>query len=509
MRQLLHILFFTLTASTLVIAAPPPILQARGITQIFSTPFRPTKSLFNAADRVTRLVPDQSALASRFPGVPAEELQYIGHVPENLYPLVRGADRDGALTFARPEAGHALLLTRPLSDGRVRGVGMATTEAGHTYYFRTEPFEPNNYNFWPEKVVSDSRHHVPPRSYNEELFGSRKLNFDWGPEGVYRFKGKYPVSHISMLRYLDAANQPHLYPATVLQELRFGPVQGTRHIEWSVHNNWSLNSPLWSGSWLQRLTKRLRWLKIGVEWRAEYYAKDAQRRLKAVWQKLSARYKSSPKKPTDSPGATSHVPPAEEEEVFHTPSSSPRAGFNGAASSSIHPQNAISQEVKDLDWLLKEPSGTGQHFFNAPKPGEALLLTQVLSPTTARGIGQVNTLAGESYFFHTRPFKLASEVPSFATDYPARQVLIRQKNGQTQGVIEKLSVSHASLVPLNQEPGGLSIYTPDLLEQVLGRKKSDMVAWSPSQPEWTQQEMKEWDKGQRNPGKTADSTTEV
>lgn len=125
MRLLIVTLLFFCSAFTLVVAPSP------NVALIETTENK--ARIWNK-----KLLTEATDLAKYFSHVPEDQRKFIGDVPSNLYPLIKGADHNGRLLLPKPEPGHAMLLTQPTwglpGFPRNRGVGIVTTPSGETYY---------------------------------------------------------------------------------------------------------------------------------------------------------------------------------------------------------------------------------------------------------------------------------------------------------------------------------------------------------------------------------------
>lgn len=159
--------------------------------------------------------------------------------------LIQGADSSGRLTLPAPAPGHVLLLTVPdsVSRSELRGVGLFREPSTHSiYYFQTVAFHvPAPQQFTREPI--DRLHHIPPRSTDATLFGSRRLSIALDDGRVFQPRNKFALSHISTLPATGPRNERELtiYPRDLLNTILHGPsAHSAASVRWSSRPNWML-----------------------------------------------------------------------------------------------------------------------------------------------------------------------------------------------------------------------------------------------------------------------------
>ncbi|SYW80129.1 uncharacterized protein UBRO2_03397 [Ustilago bromivora] len=244
-------------------------------------------------------------LARRYPNVPHGQRANLGVIPENLRPLIRGADETGRLLIPAPQPGHALLLTKDVpeytsslgpallhkatpegnmvltqtksgfaTEDTVKGFGAITDREGKVHYFRTVPFEPPRPEHFPQTRQTLLPDQVAPRSHLKfkKTFGSRPITLKLPSGGLHHSKDKVLLSHISVVPVSGPREGDlRVYPQPILDQVLKGPpqemVQRSKGgppplVEWSETPNWSrkerkaakqMEAKPWSSRWFQKL----------------------------------------------------------------------------------------------------------------------------------------------------------------------------------------------------------------------------------------------------------------
>ncbi|SPC66554.1 uncharacterized protein UHOD_08691 [Ustilago sp. UG-2017b] len=221
-------------------------------------------------------------LARKYPNVPHDQRANLGDIPENLGPLIQGADKTGRLLIPAPQPGHALLLTKDVpeytsslgpallhkatpegnivltqakswsaSKDTVKGFGAITDREGKVHYFRTVPFEPPRPETLPQTGQTLLPDQVAPRSHLKfkKTFGSRPITLKLPSGEFHHSKDKVLLSHISVIPDTGPPGTDlRVYPQPILDEVLKGPPQEVVQrgkegppwlVEWSETPNWS------------------------------------------------------------------------------------------------------------------------------------------------------------------------------------------------------------------------------------------------------------------------------
>lgn len=121
---------------------------------------------------------------------------------------------------------------------------MSDTDSMH--FFRTSPFvlrREGADHVYSTSTSVDGLNHIPARSTDPHLFGARKLSILL-PNGVYRSKQQFALSHISVLPVTGPApGEITVYPDFIWQKVLKGPHDVEYGhgplVEWSNKPRWN------------------------------------------------------------------------------------------------------------------------------------------------------------------------------------------------------------------------------------------------------------------------------